>query len=503
MNSHFSLKLLRWSFQRCACQTSLCFSGRTNREMFILQLRPYILDFMNYSGKRTTKNLGGSDEGGLKKYLRFPLRCLIMRKPIHVNLLQATRPVLTCFICCVMAWGQHLSAMQQEMPLPWSQFRGPLRDGSSHTQRDTLTPSGPQIVWLTRIGTGGYSGISAAGDLIYTLFSDSQYDYAVALYAATGKEAWRYLLDETYKGHSGSKDGPHSTPTIDGDTLYVLTPHGKLYALTKDDGQLVWGLDIKEALGAIEPFYGFATSPLIHGTELILQVSGTPGQTLVALDKKTGEKIWGIRLEKSEYTSPVVATLAGVEQILLRTEQHLFAVSPIDGKTLWQVSADKESTSSPVVVSPNTVMLAGWQETVYLEIVKRGSTLTAREVWRNRHIKKNLISPVFHAGYFYGFSGSFMVCIEAASGKKIWRARQGDNASAISVGDYLVVISESGRVVIVDATPKAYTEISSLNVLHNATVSPPATHQGNIYVRGLNEIACLNVFNPKTGGTGQ
>ncbi len=413
------------------------------------------------------------------------------------NLLHQLTTLASLAFTCV-----NLAALPPEGPAgkkdstgSWPQFRGPFRNGRSDVGGQKLELTEPKILWQKEIGTGGYSGLSALDDLVYTLYSDGDYDYAVALDVSTGNKRWLYRLDKTYKGHSGSHDGPHSTPTIAGDHVYFLSPHGALYALARQSGRLIWGKDIKTDLGGIEPFYGFATSPLVHGESFLLQVNGSQEHSLVALNRLTGQQQWAIFLENAEYTSPVVAQFAGTEQVLCRTDRHLFSVSPVNGKILWQIAAEEGSTCSPLVISENRVFLAGWKESAMHEIGTSGTELTAQQVWRSSRLKKSLIAPVFSEGYLYGFSASFLTCIDARTGKETWRARQGDNGSAILAGDKLVVVTESGTIKIIQASPENYIQMASIQVLRSATVSPPAYHRGNVYVRGLREIACVKIAN--------
>ena len=73
-----------------------------------------------------------------------------------------------------------------------------------------------------------------------TMYSDSTFDYVVAFDADDGTELWRFQMDSTYAGHDGSHNGQISTPTIDGDKVFVYSIKGKLLALNAATGRVLW-----------------------------------------------------------------------------------------------------------------------------------------------------------------------------------------------------------------------------------------------------------------------
>ena len=146
----------------------------------------------------------------------------------------------------------------------WPQFRGPHRDGlSADTDLLSAWPeSGPPELWRVPIGTG-YSGMAVVGDRLFTMDSDNHTEFAVCLDATTGKEVWRTPIGPLFESYFGN--GPRSTPTIDGDWVYVLGGQGGLAALQASDGEIVWEVDYPESFGSAVPEYGFSTSALVVG----------------------------------------------------------------------------------------------------------------------------------------------------------------------------------------------------------------------------------------------
>jgi outer membrane protein assembly factor BamB len=155
----------------------------------------------------------------------------------------------------------------------WGQWRGPNRDGvSAETGLLQQWPQeGPNEVWRVALGEG-YSGISIVGGRIYTMSSQGADEFIVCLDALDGHEVWRFRVDSNFINDQGN--GPRSTPTVDGDRVYVLSSKGKLYALERAGGKKLWRRDLRKSFGSHIPYFGFSTSPLIEDDLLLMEAGG-------------------------------------------------------------------------------------------------------------------------------------------------------------------------------------------------------------------------------------
>ena len=193
---------------------------------------------------------------------------------------------------------KHEPAAQAE----WHQWRGANRDGiSPETGILKAWPeAGPKELWRLPLGDG-FSGISVANGRAYTMFAKGEDEVVVCLDAETGKELWRYLDDWFYAERQGG-NGPRSTPTIDGDTVYVLSAFGRFVALNANTGEERWNHDFTKAFSSSMPRWGFSTSPVIEDDRLLIEVGGANDNTIVAFNKGTGERIWGVATSPSSYS---------------------------------------------------------------------------------------------------------------------------------------------------------------------------------------------------------
>ena len=197
-------------------------------------------------------------------------------------------------VCAMLASGVALAE-------DWPQFRGRNQDGISGETGllDSWPQAGPPEVWRVKLGEG-YSAIAVVGDRLYTMFAQGKDEFAASFDTATGKERWRVRVDSTWQ--DGQGNGPRSTPTVDGNVVYVVSGGGKFYALSTRDGKEIWHRDLRKDYSATIPRWGFSASAVIDGDHVLLEVGGS-GNLMMAFDKKTGEKVWGTASDKPGYST--------------------------------------------------------------------------------------------------------------------------------------------------------------------------------------------------------
>ena len=182
----------------------------------------------------------------------------------------------------------HLDLVAHEHPAckkcydeEWPQFRGQNVDGIADAP---AVFSGPREVslevgWKTSIGSG-YAGIAIASGLVATMFEAGDVNVLAAFDPETGAERWCFELGERHPGIDGSYNGPISTPLIVGNLAFGLDPWGHLVAVDRLDGELVWSKHLVEELGAEQPNYGFATSPILMDGKMIVSPQSSAAQTV-------------------------------------------------------------------------------------------------------------------------------------------------------------------------------------------------------------------------------
>ncbi|MFL6202779.1 MAG: PQQ-binding-like beta-propeller repeat protein [Thermoanaerobaculia bacterium] len=385
----------------------------------------------------------------------------------------------------------------------WPQFRGPNRDGISPEAAvlKTWPASGPKVLWKVPIGEG-YSQVVSARGRLFTFSGQGSDEVAAALDAATGRQIWRVRIDGKYE--NGQGNGPRSTPTVDGDLVYVLSASGKLAALKTANGQVAWQHDLRAEYGANPPGWGITTSPLVEGKLLIVNVGGSGNKSIVAFDKTTGKPVWTSQNDSAGYSAPIAITVRGVRQVIVFTADGIVSVSPEDGRLFWRTSWKTDydvNAATPVFFPPDKLFVSSGYGTgaALLQINRTNVT----EVWRSKGMKNQFSSSVLHDGILYGFDDATFKALDAATGKERWKQRGFGHGSLILAGGNLVVLSDRGKLALVNATPEEYRELGNAQVLDGKCWTSPSLADGRLYVRNEAQLIAFDwkgAAGPSAGG---
>jgi outer membrane protein assembly factor BamB len=404
------------------------------------------------------------------------------------------------FVALLLAWSPQGWASSGEGAADWPRLWGPAGDARALAS-GPFSPGKPirvRELWRRPLGSA-FAAVSIVGHRGYTGISDGERDHVVALDVATGRELWRSCLGPTYRGHDGSKDGPVSTPTVDGGRVFALGPHGVLMALDAGSGKQLWQHDLVAELGAKAPAYGFGTAPLVVGARLIVQAGGATQHNLVAFDTSDGRLLWSVQHSNATgYASPVKATIAGEEQVVVLAADKLFAVRPRDGGLLWSHSlgtSSGEASRSPLILPGDRVLAPTGSESVLVQVSGRDGAFTASERWKSPRLKGSFSPTVYHDGFLYGFNGGFLTCLDLETAEPKWRERV-YGGSLILVGGHLVVLGESsGNLHVAEATEAGFREKVKLPVFNAgaASVTGPSFGDGLLLLRNVEEMVAFEV----------
>jgi outer membrane protein assembly factor BamB len=378
----------------------------------------------------------------------------------------------------------------------WPQFRGPNRDGISRETGllKSWPAGGPKVLWKVPLGEG-YSHLAVSRGRLFTLFGGGSNDFAAAYDAATGRQVWRVPLGRKFINDQGN--GPRSTPTVDGDMVYALTATGRLAALNAVDGKRIWEHDLQAKFGAQPPSWGISTSPLVEGNLLLVDVGGSRGRSLVAFDKKTGKTVWTSQDEMAGYSAPIAITVGGVRQVIFFTGRAIVSVSPKDGRLFWRVPWKTDwdvNAATPIFVPPDRLYISSGYSTgaAMFKIEVIDGKAGAEEVWQSRRMKNQFSSSVLHKGHIYGFDNSVLKCIAAATGEERWKESGFGHGSLILADGHLIVLSERGKLHLVEATPAGYREKGSTQILSGKCWTAPTLAEGRLYLRNEEQLLALS-----------
>jgi len=393
-------------------------------------------------------------------------------------------------------------ASAQESPVSagnspdWHQWRGPQRNGvSSETAWQAEWPAGgPKQLWQKVIGSG-FSTVSVADGRVFTMGNDGEQDTIWCLDADTGAEIWKH----SYPCRKGEHPGPRATPTVDGKVVYTISRQSDVHCLEAATGKPIWSKNLAKELGAKVAGWGIASSPLVVGDLLILNV-GTAG---AALNKATGKVVWQTGKGASGYASPVRFDMGDRRCVLIFAAKGLACVNLEDGQRLWWLPWKTNynvNAADPIVVGNTIFISSGYGAGCALLKVEGGKPSI---VWRNRRMKNHFSSCVLYEGHLYGSDGNaggaVVKCIGFATGDLKWTSPKLGMASLMLAGDRLIIQGDQGKLIVAEATPSAFKPISQATVLAGQCWTPPVLSNGRIYCRNTGRgrregrLICLDV----------
>lgn len=374
---------------------------------------------------------------------------------------------------------------------------------------------GPQLLWKVEDIGEGYSTPSVAAGKIYVMSNRGANDeFALALNVKDGSKIWERRVGKVGPNGRPNYPGSRSTPTVDGDAVYVLGSDGDLACLDAAKGEVRWTKSLRKDFGGQPGSWAYAESPLIDGDVLVCTPGGDKA-TLVALNKTNGEVIWkaaipgktiggggrALKTNTAAYASAIVATVGGVRQYIQVLSGGLVGVAAKDGKLLWRYDKLTGTTlcNTPlfhegyVFVS---VATRGSSGSALLHLTAKDDGVTAKEVYYTKDLGVHHGGVVRVGDSVYGTTQTSLVCIDFKTGEMKWQNRCVGKGSIAAADGRLYVRSEKGPVALVEATPDAYKEIGRFDQPDRSKKSAwphPVIAGGRLYLRDQNVLLCYDV----------
>jgi outer membrane protein assembly factor BamB len=404
----------------------------------------------------------------------------------------------------------------------WPAWMGVDRTGVS-TEKGLLKQwpkDGPKLLWkATDIGEG-YSTPAIADGKIYLMSNHGLDDeFAIALSVKDGKKIWSRPVGKVGKPDQRPPyPGSRSTPTVDGDAVYVLGSDGDLACLDAAKGEVRWKKNVRTEFDGKSGIWAYSESPLIDGDVLVCTPGGDKA-TLLAVNKKTGAVIWkapvpagpgggsGRRQMASNtaaYASAIVATVSGVKQYIQFLHGGLVGVAAKDGKLLWRYNGVTGITNCTtplfhddcVFVSAAGRGAAPTSGGALVKLTADGKDVTAKEVYHIQELANHHGGVVRVGEAIYGTNNSTLVCIDFKTGETKWDNRSVGKGSILAADGQLYVRSEKGPIALVEATPSGYKEDGRFEQPDRSDKPSwphPVIAGGRLYLRDQDVLLCYDV----------
>jgi outer membrane protein assembly factor BamB len=401
----------------------------------------------------------------------------------------------------------------------WPQWRGPERNDVSRETGllKTWPKDGPKLVWTFEQAGIGYAGPAVVGDHLYLMGANEKNEFLLAIDVKTGEKLWSCDIGAFYKNRYGS--GPRSTPTVDGDQVFVIGATGDLTCIERLSGAKKWSIALAGAkgLGGVVPVWGYSESPLVDGDRVVCTPGGANG-SLAAVDKSTGKVLWRSKELKDAagYSSVVIAEFGGVRQYIQQTMKGIVSVAPNDGRVLWNFPRAEYRVAvipSPVVHDGLVYGVAGYGAGASLLKVNRlDGKFDVQNLYKDdsRKVMDNKHGGVVAVGdYVFGWSDANRgkwVCQDLRKGNEVWKSTALGRGSLTCADGNLYCYSEKdGTCVLVPASASGWQEHGRFTIprhpkqreFNDNVWTHPIVANGKLYLRDQEFLFCYDV---KDGG---
>lgn len=407
------------------------------------------------------------------------------------------------------AGGEDMNARHRLAKEDWPHLRGQNHDAIS-LEGDligTWPKGGPEVVWRTRIGQG-YSGFAAVGGRLYTQTQDQSGQYLVCLDGTTGRRLWRYRYGWPWE-LTGDYPGPRATPTWYRGRVYFAGAYGLVGCVNDRSGRLQWSVNVVEAFRGRGTEFGYSCTPLVTDGKVILPVGGE-GAAVVALDADDGRVLWRSGNDAASYCGAIPVAHDGQMQAVCFLQNSLVSLEVGTGRELWRHEFSDgydEHAAWPLYEAPYLLVSSPFRcgsRAYELETVDGGTKATPR--WSSEALSIDVLSGVALDGLVFAFdlheiqaahtrpsAGEFK-CLDLANGDTRWSTTRTGHASVIAADGKLILLNESGFLILARATRDAYDEIGRMQILRDWPCwTQPTLHRGHLYARNQSEAVCVSL----------
>jgi outer membrane protein assembly factor BamB len=304
--------------------------------------------------------------------------------------------------------------------------------------------------------------------------------------------------------------GPRATPTIAEGEVYSVGAKGEVRKLSLATGELQWRRNILDDYKAPNTEWAMSSAPLIVAETVVVNPGGPKGDGLVALDRATGSPVWerdGAREHsqasednnRSGYSTPFLADVLGVRQIVMFDGAGLRGYEPDTGELLWEYrhrNGAGVNVAQPLVFDDGRIFISCSYDKgcAMVQVLRDGEEWSAKPLWTNLNLRCKFSSPILHEGYIYGLDEGILVCLDPATGERKWKKGRYGHGQMLLTNGQLLVHSEDGWAVLIDPDPSGLRELTRLRTLEDPkNWNPPALVDGRLYLRNHREMAAFDL----------
>jgi len=397
-------------------------------------------------------------------------------------------PIMLRAFCLALVLASLPCAYSQDKVSPndWPWWRGQHGDGSADSKTPPPTEWGEtkNIAWKAKVPGRGHGSPIVVGDRVFLQTADEkkQTQSVLCFSRSTGDQLWETVVHQGkfVTGGNGKSTQASSTPACDGERIYVnFANSAAIYTTALNlKGEQVW----QTKVSSYQLHQGFASSPTIYGSLVLVASDNKGGGAIAGLDRKDGSIVWTHgRPKTANYASPIVVKADGRDQVILVGCDLVASYDPVSGKKNWETPGSTTECVTSTVTDGVHVFSSGGYPKNHIAAYKATDGSKAWEINTRLYVP----SLVIDNGYLYAVTDNgIATCWKAETGKEVWKERlEGTHSSSVvKVGDLLFATSEPGKTTVFKASPKGF-ELVAANQLGSETLSTPAIAGGQIFHR--------------------
>ncbi len=404
------------------------------------------------------------------------------------------RIVVAVFLTCACFWPALAD---------WRQFGGP--DVNFHVATTGLAESwpssGPPVIWKRPLGKG-YSGITIADGVLYTMYRSGSEEVVLAADASTGETIWEHKHPARFTSEMqmDNGSGPHVTPLVTDQGIYAIGIHGKLLCLDRASGKVKWEINLPAKFGMTVSDRGYAPSPIAYRDMLF--VRGGKGSTIIALRQSDGSVVWARGDFGYSDATPVLGNVDGFEQLVVFAADRIGALNPLNGdEQWWQAHSTRYdlNISAPVWGDDNIVFCSSAYGTGSrgVQVRRVGDRVEAEELWFNNQVRIHFTNAIRVGDYVYGTSGDFgpapLTAVNAKTGEIAWRDRTFSKANLLYADGKFILLDEDGSLGLARISPTGIEVLARTNLSDTRHWTIPTLDGTVLYVRNEQEMTALEL----------
>ncbi|MBM84344.1 MAG: serine/threonine protein kinase [Planctomycetaceae bacterium] len=401
----------------------------------------------------------------------------------------------------------------------WPSWRGPRGDGSS-TEKNVPTKwngsTGDNIHWKAAIPGIGHSSPIIWKDHVFvaSCLTKSQERVLVCLDRSSGEQIWsKTVLKARLEKKHSLNSFASSTPATDGKTVFIsflevgdkeipapnvgskrlIFPGEMVVAAYDFNGDLKW----KKNPGQFISAHGYCSNPILYKNLVIVNGDHDGDSYIVALDKNTGDEIWRVnrRFKTRSYVTPLIRKINGVDQLVFSGSKCIISLNPADGSKIWTIDGATEQFVASMVYDGDLFFMAAGFPTYHVMGIRptgKGNVTDSHVAWHAKNAKCYVPSPVVLDGYLMVADDRGTAnCFDAKTGERYWQGRLGRHfsTSLITANGLVYFVADDGLTKLV--RPGKEREIVAENPLGEFTYSSPAISDGQLFIRGEDNLYCI------------